>query len=248
MLTFLMLLEQSKAFDFVNYELLVAKLTYIGGNAACRWMSSYRNDRSRRVVLPISKLFWLRRSWKKHFRPIVFFSIYFVDIHVMYVFILAFICMQMTLKYITLSCYRPDEYLASGVDFCEKHGLRLNYSKNKAMCISLSGRHCDRGNQSFSLYVKNERILVLLSIIDCLLRITISIFAGLLCWSWNFFIIKKNLSTDVKLKLVQSVIYPHIFYGGYVNWFFLRNRISQGCNAHKMSVYDLFAICFTDTM
>ena len=50
--TILVLPDKSKAFDLVNFNLLVAKLKYIGfENATHEWLCSYIKGRSRRVFL-----------------------------------------------------------------------------------------------------------------------------------------------------------------------------------------------------
>lgn len=243
LLTFLVLLDQSKAFDLVNHELLIAKLKYIGfGSAACDWVSSYLTDRYQRVVISntdCSNLEAIRAGVPQgSILGPLFFSVYIFDIHKM------LHCADVHLYADDIQVYYSFQLkdfkqaidlmnieLDSIANFCEKHGLRLNHGKTKALCIGPSRRHSNQPNQlNLSLCIKSESIEWVTSVknlgivIDNKLSFDDQIQHVCRVTMWklkSLYSFKKFLSSDVKLKLVQSLIYPHIFYCGFIYYDFL---------------------------
>ncbi|XP_031341035.1 uncharacterized protein LOC116169148 [Photinus pyralis] len=136
--TILILLDQSRAFDLVNHQLLVAKLRHLGfDNSSLTWFQAYLNDRFQRVSLSSAS-----SSYMKIDRGVpqgsvlgpLLFSVFTYDSPT---------CLQ-HLQYhlyaddlqLYMECNESNvEDLLNMQTWCEKNGLKLNPMKSTAICV-----------------------------------------------------------------------------------------------------------------
>ena len=60
LITILVLLDYSKAFDCANHKLIIAKLKALGfKNSSLKWINSYLTDRSQQVITDKGEYSWI---------------------------------------------------------------------------------------------------------------------------------------------------------------------------------------------
>nr|CAI5820648.1 unnamed protein product [Callosobruchus analis] len=170
MRTALILLDQSKAFDIVNHELLLAKLHYIGLNAeALKLMKSYITNRAQRVVLdrkfqcPSIQNASAGVPQGSVSGPVVF-SIFIFDLPETLTSRKVHLCAD------DIQIYMPPDFsnlyegltsvhtdLNNTYKYCDKHGLRINSSKTLSLCIGSTSQSRVMRN-SGQLSMNNENI------------------------------------------------------------------------------------------
>nr|CAI5867294.1 unnamed protein product [Callosobruchus analis] len=147
MRTALILLDQSKAFDVVNHELLLAKLHYIGSNTeALKLMKSYITNRAQRVVLDRKFQCSSIQSTSAGVRQgsvlgPVMFSIFIFDLPETLTSCKLHLYADDIQIYMPLDSSNLDEGLSlvqtdlnTIYKYCDKHGLRTNSWKTLALC------------------------------------------------------------------------------------------------------------------
>nr|CAI5823247.1 unnamed protein product [Callosobruchus analis] len=153
MRTALILLDQSKAFDVVNHELLLAKLHYIGFNPGeLKLMKSYVTNRAQRVVLDRR---FQRSSIQNTSAGVpqgsdlgpVKFSIFIFDLPETLTSCKVHLYADDIQIYMPLDSSNLDEGLTlvqselnNIYKYCDKHGLRINSSKTLALCIGYNSQ------------------------------------------------------------------------------------------------------------
>lgn len=244
--TVLVLLDQSKAFDLVHFDLLLAKMSYIGfGHSTLLWFYNYLNGRKQRVKIHneiCSQLLPTTSGVPQGsvLAPILF-SIFTFDL-------------PKAVKYSQLHLYADDMQLyktcsdinaATSITlmntdldnvfhWCSNNGLRLNPTKTVAICIGP-----DRQKNT----ICNENILVNGMTIEWVSSVkNLGVYMdSSLCFNEHvnhvfqlgfyrlksLYHLKYNLSENIKLKLIKSLIYPHIDYCSMVYYYFLPNYNQQ---------------------
>lgn len=251
----LVLLDQSKAFDLVNFDLLIAKLKYIGfADVALRWFYSYISSRTQRVVINRDLTSSTRETSSgvpqgSILGPILF-SIYIFDfpkalshcqVHLYADDIEMYL--SFSFKDLETSIDIVNKDLENTVNYSHNHGLRINPNKTVAMCIG-SENQKSAIEKYFKLNIDNSDIDWVTSaknlgvIIDNNLS-----FNGHVehVFKTSFFKLKAlyrfkyQLSRELKLKLVKTLIYPHLDYCCSVYYNFLpqynKNKLQRIQNA-----------------
>lgn len=250
----LVLLDQSKAFDLVNFDLLLAKLKYIGfDNLALNWFSSYIIARTQRVFFDSNICSSMRETLsgvpQGSILGPVLFSIFIFDF-------------PAVLSYCQLHLYADDIELYMSVTniendienfnidlnntskYSEDNGLRINPNKTLALCIG-SDRNTSSIVREYKLNINGTDISWVQSaknlgvVFDNRLSFeehVNNIFKIAFLKLKSLYRFKYELSQEVKLKLIKSLIYPHIEYccSVYYNFLTLQNqsklqRIQNAC-------------------
>ena len=238
----LVLLDQSKAFDLVNFDLLLAKLKYIGfENQAINWLSSYVRGRSQKVKIDDSSYSSIRETSSgvpqgSILGPILF-SIFIFDF-------------PSTLSHCQVHLYADDFELYMSISdpesdienisidlhntakYSEDHGLRINPNKTVALCIGPE-RQINNITRDHTLHINGTNINWVQSaknlgvILDSHLSFekhVDHIFQITFLKLKSMYKFKFQLSQDVKLKLVKTLIYPHVEYCCAVYYNFLTQQ------------------------
>lgn len=251
----LILLDQSKAFDLVNFDLLLAKLNYLGfDKAAQKWINSYLKNRTQKVVIAYDNESQLGTTSSgvpqgSILGPILF-SIYTFDlpscikhckIHLYADDVQLY--RACTISQVDESINSINEDLRSFTIWCSNNGLKVNPNKTNALCI---------GNERQRDIIRLETLWlnnVQINWVESAKNLGLFIDQSL---SFNQHInhisktsyfklkslyhLKNQLSEQTKLKLVKSLIYPHIYYCSSVYYHYLTNynkiklqRIQNSC-------------------
>jgi hypothetical protein len=232
MVTILVLLDQTKAFDVVDHRLLLAKLKYIGFDAtSVKWFSSYLINRSQCVKIKnnCSVLSAVPSGVPQGsiLGPILFtvytsdlpgcikhcqLHMYADDVQLYY---------SSYLSDIHLAINKVNSDLLNLSVWCEQNGLKLNPSKSKVLCIgshqlhryvnltnmqvTLNGNAIDWVSSAKNLGVFLDDHLLFNTHVDEVFKRCFIILKGL----HKF---KYELSRDTKFKMVKSLIYPIMDY------------------------------------
>lgn len=239
--TILILLDQSKAFDVVDFNLLLSKLSFIGVNhAACSWFKSYINFRGQAVkfnnVISNIKLTKTGVPQGSILGPILF-SIFTFDLPSSINYCRYHLYADDLQLYISFKLQELDEAinninqdLLSFANWCSRNGLKINPQKTVAMFISNRIKvnltvHNLLINGSTIRWVTSAKNLGLIfdnnlsfeKHVDKLFRISFMKLKML----HRF---KYSLNEEVKLKLVKSLIYPNLDYCSAVFFNFLTSN------------------------
>lgn len=246
--TILILLDQSKAFDLVNFDLLLAKLSFIGFDATIlAWFFDYLHGRSQRVK--INKVTYSEFGFTNSGVPQgsilgpILFSIFTFDLPDAVKYSQIHLYADDLQMYNTCNVTNANEIinlvnldLKNIVDWCDRNGLKVNPSKTVALCI---GPDCQRDeicnnqleiNNSTIEWVASAKNLGLfldnkLCFNDHVNHIVKVSFFKLK----SLYHLKHQISENTKLRLIKSLIYPHIDYCCMVYYNFLPNY-----NQHKL--------------
>lgn len=253
--SFLILLDQSKAFDLVNFQLMLAKLKFLGfDNLVLNWFQSYLEGRSQRVIIEKTMYSSLRNTDSgvpqgSILGPLLFL-IYTFDL-------------TNCLSYCSVHMYADDiqmyysfksediiqslnivnDDLSNISNYSKSHGLRLNSSKTVAMCIgSERQRSTITGNYNISIDNNNIKWVEKAKNLGIIMDGSISfcyhvdhIFRCSMAKLKSMYKFKNTFSEKTKLQLTKSLIYPHIEYCCVVYYHFLpqynRDRLQRIQNA-----------------
>lgn len=227
----LVLLDQSKAFDLVSDELLLAKLSYIRLDPlTLDWFQSYLCGRRQRVKIDqhkISDFELIKRGVPQGsiLGPILF-SIFTCDLP--YVLKHASVHLYADDIQIYKSCSVRDiertiTLLNTDLDsvskWCKRNGLKLNATKTVAMCIGTQHRRslvCNSNLSMDGIHIRwTECTKNLGVIIDSRLSFdkhVDHIYKTTFFKLKSLYHLKDKLSQETKLKLVKTLIYPHVDY------------------------------------
>lgn len=226
----LVLLDQSKAFDLVNFELLLAKLKHIGfENAALKWLNSYIIGRTQKVIVNSDICSSIRETISgvpqgSILGPILF-SIFIFDFpaalsHCQVHLYADDFELYMSISNTETAIENINTDLRNTAQYSEDHGLRINPNKTVALCIG-SERHVNDITRVYKLNINGAEISWVQSaknlgvILDNRLSFEehvnhifkITFFKLKLLYKF-----KNQLSQEVKLKLVKTLILPHVDY------------------------------------
>jgi hypothetical protein len=240
----LILLDQSKAFDLVHFDLLLIKLKHIGfQEGALRFMKSYLNGRRQKIFLDDRMQSLLKATTSgvpqgSVLGPILF-SIYTYDL-------------PKYLQYCKLHMYADDiqlQYsfhidhaydainnlnsdLANIAAYTTDHGLRLNSGKTLALTVG-SERQRITIESNFTIKLNNENVKWVQSVKSLGLVINGSlsfeehinnIYRKCMQKLRSVYGLKFQLDQQTKLQLVKTIIYPHSDYCSLVYYYFLTNE------------------------
>lgn len=256
-ITFLVLLDQSKAFDLVNFNLLISKLNYIGVDGVeLLWFKNYLNHRSQRVKF--NDEYSNSRVTKNGvpqgsiLGPILF-STFMLDVPPIFRF--SSLHMYADDIQIYISCKASEASVRETINnlnsdleafsiWCKENGLRINPQKSVTMCIGNEVLKKPLDIESYDIIVNKDTIKYVQQvknlgvIIDSSLNfnahvnnVTKQSFMTLKA----LYQFKHSLSEDVKMTLMRSLIYPKIDYGSNVYFNFLaeynKNKLQRIQNA-----------------
>lgn len=231
-LTFLILLDQSKAFDVVNFELLLAKLKFIGfDNLALIWFKNYLYGRMQCVKYDDNYSDYITtRSGVPQgsiLGPILF-SIFIFDIGNTFAHCSYHLYADDMQIYLSFSVINIEETvnkinhdLSNFATWCQRNGLRINPNKSVALCIGTDymKRRIDLNRYSISMnnteisLVSHSKNLGL--ILDDKLNFEkhVNKVVGLSFLKLKMLNkLKYSLDAETKLKLIHSLVYPHLDY------------------------------------
>lgn len=254
-LTLLVLLDQSKAFDLVNFDLLLAKLTYLNiTNVELYWFKNYLQDRYQAVKLEntISNKVMTKSGVPQGsiLGPILF-SIFLFDLETI------FTKCQIHMYADDIQIYTGSKVsnINDGINilnyelnkfsnWCCKNGLRINPNKSVAICV---------GNERLINQINFDDIKILINdteiqwvqtaknlglYMDSLLNFNehvTNIFKQCFMVLKSIHQFKFSLPEELKLKIVKSLIYPKIEYCCVVYYNFLtllnKNKLQRVQNA-----------------
>lgn len=238
----LVLLDQSKAFDLVNFDLLLSKLKYIGfDNRALNWFSSYITTRTQRVLIEGNICSSVRETSSgvpqgSILGPILF-SIFTLDLPTVLLHCQMHLYADDIELYMSVSNIERDiesfnNDLRNIAKYSEDHGLRINPNKTLALCIGPE-RHSNNITREYKLNIKGSDINWVTSarnlgvIFDNQLSFeehVNNIFKTSFFKLKSLYKFKYQLSQEVKLKLVKTLIYPHVEYCCSVYYSFLTQQ------------------------
>lgn len=261
--TMLVLLDQSKAFDSVNFQLLLAKLRFIGcDTAALSWFEDYLNDRTQRVKLNSLELsnFSVTTNGVPQgsiLGPLLFL-LYTFDlpsaIHKCQMHMYADdvqIYLETAIEDAGDSVTILNRDLAAYETWCSNHGLLINSNKTHALCV---------GNaRSRNFIVSNFDLSIggtLIQWVDVAKNLGVYLDSGLtfehhcnkvykqaMFKLKSMYNLKFLLDEATKLHLIKALIYPHLDYCSQIYYSFLTNynqaKIQRVQNASVRFVCDL---------
>lgn len=261
MITFLILLDQSKAFDVVNFELLIAKLHYIGLNNTCvEWFKSYVHSRRQcvRVGDKTSDLLETKSGVPQGsiLGPILF-TIFTFDLPQSLTYSHYHLYADDVQLYMSVKADKAIECanqintdLANFGQWCSDNALKINPSKSVVMCI---------GNEKLRKKVEDDNITITLNKEVINWADTAKVLGLYIDNNLTFeshvnkvistsFMKLKNLkkfkysfNSDTKLNLIKSLIYPHVDYccNAYLHYLTQYNtlRLQRIQNASMRFVY-----------
>lgn len=259
--TFLILLDQSKAFDLVNFELLIAKLKFIGLDVgALTWFKSYVTNRMQ--VVKYNEILSDVEKTKSGvpqgsvIGPLLF-AIFIFDVadcmrHCSYHLYADDIQLYMssTVKNIDIAEQNINYDLKKLSDWCKDNGLKLNPNKTVAICIGNQQNRINVNLNTVNLIVNETNIPWVKSvkslglIIDENLNFESHV-NKLVSVSYMKLKmlnrLKYSLNSETKLKLVQNLIYPGLEYCSVVYYEHLtqfnKNKMQRIQNACMRFVY-----------
>ena len=219
LMTLLVLLDLSKAFDCVHHDLLLTKLKYFGfSDAVVGWFSSYLLNRSHRVFISDD----LFSEWADIVTGVpqgsvlgpLLFLLYLIDLPQVLHYCLHHAYADDLELYIHFSLDSFDEHLqhmltdiAGAIGYCNSHNLLLNVDKTQAIII---------GTQRY-LTKLNELGMSPLRINDCVIPYSSSvnnlgvIFDPTLNWNEHcIFVAQKVFGILAQLRRSFSFIPPNI--------------------------------------
>jgi hypothetical protein len=254
----LVLLDQSKAFDLVNFKLLLAKLKYIGfSSTALTLLDSYLHNRFQRVILNggsvCSSLNIVKCGVPQGsiLGPLLF-SLFIFDLLNCLIYVNVHLYADDIALYMSCEVNTLDNYinkfnsdLNNITTFLQRHGLRINPNKTVALCIT-SPVYRTRIVSNYSIIVDNT----IINWVDSAKNLGVVMDSN---FSFNDHVnhiyrvcfaklkslqsLKHDLNRDVKLMLVKSLIYPHIDYCCFVYFNFLSQQ-------NKLKLQRLQNACF----
>jgi len=234
LLSFLVLLDLSKAFDCVHHDLLCAKLKYLGfSDSAVTWFNSYLSYRCHRVYVSPNKI----SEWAEIATGVpqgsvlgpLLFLIYLFDLpevlescsYVMYADDIQ-LYLHFSLSNFTSYLYKLIRDIERVICFCEQHNLLLNVSKTQAIIL---------GTQRF-LSMLTGMSLPSLTVNNCVIPFKTSannlgvIFDTTLSWSEQCTLtaqkvlgilaqLRRSFSfipPNIRRILIMSLVMPHLDY------------------------------------
>lgn len=232
MVTFIVLLDQSKAFDIVHHELLMAKLKYIGlSEEVLVWFNDYVNGRTQCVKY--------KNDYSGYQQTIsgvpqgsilgpILFSIFIFDIGN----VLKHISYHLYADDIQLYISSPVHKLKDSVElinndlnnfstWCKQNGLKINPNKSVALCIGSDINLQKINFNTLPIMINNEEIKRahqsknLGVILDEKLNFEphINKIVGTAYMKLKMLNrLKNSLNEQTKFMLVQSLIYPSFDY------------------------------------
>lgn len=250
-LAILVLLDQTKAFDLVDIPLLLAKLKYIGlDELACAWFHSYLTGRSQQVKYKntISQTLKLNKGVPQGsiLGPLLFiiyafdlpdsikhcnYHMYADDLQIYHTF---------NTSNIKLAIQLINNDLQNIYDWCNNNGLKINASKSQVLCVGNNKLKERLDITNFPIIINNDKIKFSktaknLGIIfnTCLTFEEQKNYIRRICFAKlkMLYPLKFNLGPEIKLKLIKSLIYPHIDYCSPVYYFHLNKT-----NQHKIQL------------
>jgi hypothetical protein len=236
----LILLDQSKAFDLVNLELLLAILHYIGfGKTELNWFRSYLTKRCQAVKLNndlSSFLFTHSGVPQGSILGPSLFSIFIFELPLVFESCFShFYCddiqilHQLAVTEIVQAFEKINSDLNNIYNWCVDYGLRLNPNKSVALLIGSNNLRKSIMNTP-ELYMGGEKIKFdekaknLGVIFDVNLNFTSHV--NMICQQ-SYFKLKSlyrhklALPKDLKLKLVNTLILPKLEYCAPIYYYFL---------------------------
>lgn len=240
--TVMILLDQSKAFDLVNHSLLVAKFQYIGfDEVALSWVKNYLHSRAQRVVINKNNAFSTTQNINTGvpqgsiLGPILF-AIFIFDLPRVLSESLIHLYADDIQLYFPISINNTissfhwlNSDLQKLIKYIENHGLKINPKKTVALCIgpgrarsSIEREHVILVNREIIPWASSARNLGV--ILDTNLSFSEhvdNVFRSAFCKLRSLYCFKNSLTKETKLKLIESLIYPHIEYCSSVFYYFL---------------------------
>jgi len=239
MMTLLVLLDLSKAFDCVHHKLLLTKLQYLGfSDAVVNWFSSYLCDRLQRVYMS-NDLF---SDWAEISTGVPQGSVLGPLLFLMYLFDLPTVISKQSNYHMyaddlqLYSHFSVNEFdmqlntittdVVQVIDFCVKHNLTLNVAKTQVIIL---------GSQRYLTKLKNMSISQL-SINNCSIPYSTNVtnlgvvFDATLSWNDHCAAVVKKIFAilaqlrrsfsfmppRVRKMVVSSLVFPHIDYASVV--------------------------------